>query len=76
MRARIWQKPGLDNVSTEYAYDKSTNAIEEIACAENNRDFADGSRFSQIPVAPGPNFQNLEKGGDSLCPMQFLRETV
>jgi len=40
----------------EYAADKNTNAIEEIACAENNRDFPQGSTFGDIPIAARPDF--------------------
>lgn len=33
----------------EYRQDKSVGRMEEMACAENNRDFAEGSTFGTIP---------------------------
>ena len=40
----------------EYAADKNTKVIEEIACAENNRDFPQGSTFGDIPISTHPDF--------------------
>jgi hypothetical protein len=33
----------------EYQQDRSVNQLEEMVCAENNRDFAEGSTFGTIP---------------------------
>jgi len=40
----------------EYRQDKTIAGIEEMACAENNRDFADGSTFGTIPEELTPAF--------------------
>ena len=42
--------------TAEYFLDKGNSAIEEMICAENNRDFADGSTFGKIPVSARPDF--------------------
>jgi hypothetical protein len=40
----------------ELRQDRGTAGIEEIICAENNRDFAEGSTFGTIPVEQKPPF--------------------
>jgi hypothetical protein len=40
----------------EYIEDRETTGMEEIVCAENNRDFPDGSTFGTIPAAERPDF--------------------
>jgi hypothetical protein len=40
----------------EYTQDKATTEMDEIVCAENNRDFPEGSTFGTIPQAPTPDF--------------------
>jgi hypothetical protein len=40
----------------EYQQDKSVTEFEEMACAENNRDFADGKTFGTIPVETKAGF--------------------
>jgi hypothetical protein len=40
----------------EYQQDRSVTEFEEMACAENNRDFADGKTFGTIPVEMHPAF--------------------
>ena len=42
--------------TAEYVLDKNTTAIEEMACAENDRDFMDGSTFGEIPQAARADF--------------------
>jgi hypothetical protein len=42
--------------TAEYRQDKSVSALEEMVCAENNRDFADGSTFGTIPREDTPPF--------------------
>jgi hypothetical protein len=42
--------------TAEYAPDKTATGLEEMVCAENDRDFADGSTFGEIPVSSHPDF--------------------
>ncbi len=42
--------------TAEYTQDKATTAMDEIVCAENNRDFQEGSSFGPIPEAEVPDF--------------------
>ena len=40
----------------EYQQDKTVERLDEMVCAENNRDFADGSTFGPIPQEDTPQF--------------------
>ena len=40
----------------EYTQDRESAETDEIVCAENNRDFEDGSTFGTIPSAEAPDF--------------------
>lgn len=42
--------------TAEYVQDKMTAVMDEVVCAENNRDFAEGSRFGTIPETNRPDF--------------------
>ena len=42
--------------TAEYQQDKGVEQMEELVCAENNRDFADGSTFGTIPQEARPGF--------------------
>jgi hypothetical protein len=42
--------------TAEYAQDKATTAMDEVVCAENNRDFPEGSIFGIIPQVEKPDF--------------------
>ena len=42
--------------TAEYTQDKATTEMDEIVCAENNRDFSDGSTFGTIPTANKSDF--------------------
>jgi len=42
--------------TAEYTQDKATTQMDEIVCAENNRDFSDGSTFGTIPTANRADF--------------------
>ena len=42
--------------TAEYTQDKATTEMDEIVCAENNRDFPDGSTFGTIPAANTADF--------------------
>jgi hypothetical protein len=42
--------------TAEYTQDKATTEMDEIVCAENNRDFPEGSTFGTIPQAPASDF--------------------
>jgi hypothetical protein len=42
--------------TAEYTQDKATTEMDEIVCAENNRDFPEGSTFGTIPQSPTPDF--------------------
>jgi len=44
------------NGTAEYQQDKDTTQIDELVCAENNRDFAEGSTFGTIPQAARRDF--------------------
>ncbi len=40
----------------EYTQDRATTGMDEVVCAENNRDFPEGSSFGTIPRAARPDF--------------------
>ena len=42
--------------TAEYQQDKGIVQLEELVCAENNRDFADGSTFGTLPQETRPGF--------------------
>ena len=42
--------------TAEYTQDRATTEMDEIVCAENNRDFPEGSTFGTIPQARRPDF--------------------
>lgn len=42
--------------TAEYTQDKATTEMDEIVCAENNRDFPEGSTFGTIPAATTADF--------------------
>jgi hypothetical protein len=42
--------------TAEYTQDKATTQMDEIVCAENNRDFPEDSTFGTIPKADTPDF--------------------
>lgn len=42
--------------TAEYQLDKDVSQLEELVCAENNRDFASGSSFGTLPQENKPEF--------------------
>ena len=42
--------------TAEYQQDKGVEKLEELVCAENNRDFANGSTFGTLPQEIEPGF--------------------
>jgi 2-oxoglutarate dehydrogenase complex dehydrogenase (E1) component-like enzyme len=42
--------------TAEYRQNRSADQVAEMVCAENNRDFAEGSTFGTIPQEKTPPF--------------------